>query len=474
MRRIWSFGLLNAAASSFTIFYALASKNNFYSATVYISKSNFAILVLLCALFYLIFLSAYFVRFVLFGALRPIEIEHIWENAYVSISETFLAMTIFREEFNVAFGFAFIFLLIVKGFHWLLRDRIDLIEQTLQVDKKFLVRNVTVAIGLMAINLHGVFKAVSHFRKYGPSIMILFGTEYCLLLIFLTHNIVRFIFNLIDISDTTPWEEKSSFVFYLELATDFIKLSVYLLFFGLVTKFYGLPIHIIRDLYYTVKSFAGRVKDLIRYKKAISNLEKKYPYATAEELAQTDKVCIICRDELTQNVKKLPCGHFFHFNCLKTWIERQQSCPTCRRQIFEDSPAASPQATIVHQNNEAMPEAVAPANIPPQAANQPIPALPRLQIGEIDEAIGENSTGPTPNTQIFDVKMPQKGLLPIVLLPEGQLAVMKDAHETPEIEEEEFLMSIESRLNQLVKELNAYKLRRKFRPSASVVYKEND
>ena len=26
--------------------------------------------------------------------------------------------------------------------------------------------------------------------------------------------------------------------------------------------------------------------------------------------------------------KKLPCAHIFHFRCLKTWLERQQSCPT--------------------------------------------------------------------------------------------------------------------------------------------------
>ena len=26
--------------------------------------------------------------------------------------------------------------------------------------------------------------------------------------------------------------------------------------------------------------------------------------------------------------KKLPCGHIFHFQCLRSWLERQQSCPT--------------------------------------------------------------------------------------------------------------------------------------------------
>ena len=34
--------------------------------------------------------------------------------------------------------------------------------------------------------------------------------------------------------------------------------------------------------------------------------------------------------------KKLPCGHILHFGCLKSWLERQQVCPTCRRPVSRD------------------------------------------------------------------------------------------------------------------------------------------
>jgi E3 ubiquitin-protein ligase synoviolin len=34
--------------------------------------------------------------------------------------------------------------------------------------------------------------------------------------------------------------------------------------------------------------------------------------------------------------KKLPCGHILHFGCLKSWLERQQVCPTCRRPVARD------------------------------------------------------------------------------------------------------------------------------------------
>lgn len=28
--------------------------------------------------------------------------------------------------------------------------------------------------------------------------------------------------------------------------------------------------------------------------------------------------------------KKLICGHLFHVHCLRSWLERQNTCPTCR------------------------------------------------------------------------------------------------------------------------------------------------
>ena len=63
-----------------------------------------------------------------------------------------------------------------------------------------------------------------------------------------------------------------------------------------------------------------------------------YPDATAEELASGDNVCIICREEMTTNAKKLPCNHIFHISCLRSWFQRQQTCPTCRMDVLQSQP----------------------------------------------------------------------------------------------------------------------------------------
>ena len=123
---------------------------------------------------------------------------------------------------------------------------------------------------------------------------------------------------------------------------DFMKLTTYLLFFSLIVVKHGLPLNMIRDVYITARSFVTRFRALTRYLSATRDMDRRYPNATEVELNDmSDRTCIICRDELAlpdpqaqgqtgpnTTPKKLPCGHIFHFTCLRSWLERQQSCPT--------------------------------------------------------------------------------------------------------------------------------------------------
>lgn len=135
--------------------------------------------------------------------------------------------------------------------------------------------------------------------------------------------------------------------------SDFLKLATYLIFFSIIITFYGLPLNIIRDVYITARSFVTRLRALHRYQTATKNMDQRYPNATAEELeSMSDRTCIICRDDMilhesgpeheqtpansdgpNTTPKKLPCGHIFHFHCLRSWLERQQSCPTWSVQV---------------------------------------------------------------------------------------------------------------------------------------------
>jgi E3 ubiquitin-protein ligase synoviolin len=207
------------------------------------------------------------------------------------------------------------------------------------------------------------------------------------------------------------------FVFYVDLITDFLKLSTYLGFFAVIVTFYGVPLNVVRDVYVTARSFITRLRDLMRYRTATRNMDERYPNATQEEMtAMSDHTCIICREEMmvqdtsTRNQanppgttvpardgpnmtpKKLPCGHIFHFYCLRSWLERQQSCPTCRRPVLDTT---TPTTGRVEQADALRGGAVAV----PQGAAAPFgPAadVPQPPAGHLNNLFRNMVRGPPP------------------------------------------------------------------------------
>lgn len=47
---------------------------------------------------------------------------------------------------------------------------------------------------------------------------------------------------------------------------------------------YGVPLHLIRELYEIFRNFRIRIADYIRYRKITSNMNDRFPDATPEEL----------------------------------------------------------------------------------------------------------------------------------------------------------------------------------------------
>ena len=210
-------------------------------------------------------------------------------------------------------------------------------EQVVQLPKGFIYK----IGGLLSLLIFGaafmVTDNVVSVLKKGPSMSILFANEYALTLVSLLGSCIRFTLNCMDaLNPDEAFEQRSTVIFYLDFFVDLFKLLIYTGFFAVVMAYYGLPIHIIRDLYVTIISFSKRVRDMIKYHQIMSSLQTRYPDVTPAELeACNDTTCIICREEMLTAVKRLPCGHFFHFKCLKSWLERQQVCPTCRKSVLD-------------------------------------------------------------------------------------------------------------------------------------------
>ncbi|CAI5956348.1 unnamed protein product [Closterium sp. NIES-65] len=336
------YAALSLATLLGVVYHAFYTREQFFPAMLYLSTSKICLVVMGNMAFVLLLLIGHIVKAVFLGKLREAEVERLHELSRHEIMETCLAMTIFREEFTFSFVGMFSTLLFVKIFHWLAQKRVEYIETTPAVSRLSHIRITVFMVLLLAMDCVLEFQAVSYLLKTrSASVRILFAFEYFILASAMLANIVKYVLYMVDTVMEGQWEHKATYIFYLELVKDLLHLLVYLAFFSIIFMTYGLPLHLIRDLYETFRNFRMRVADFIRYRRITSNLNERFPDATPEELERADSTCIICREEMT-SAKKLPCGHLFHVHCLRSWLERQQTCPTCRAPLLQ--PQAQPTA----------------------------------------------------------------------------------------------------------------------------------
>jgi E3 ubiquitin-protein ligase synoviolin len=405
----------SAVVANLVLMRAYYERPNFYSAAVYISQSTGSLMFLVNLVLIVAASFGYGLQRLFYGPLRPIETEQLYDKAWFAVSETLLAMTIFRDDLGMWFFAMFLCLLAGKVWQWIGEGRVEFLEQQPPANPKLfhtrLMSSLLLSVGFDIFMMQYCIDSI--LSEARPGVMVMFGFEYVLLATASISTLLRYTLSLVELfitqrqekareearriareqtrqqaaaagaeapvemeeevddddeGDVPGWEEKGRWVFYLDLATDFVKTLVYLGFFVILMTFYGIPIHIMRDLFMTIRSLLKRINDFIQYRNATRDMNTRYPDATAEELDR-ENTCIVCREEMRpwtqpgadgaqpgrrmderQRPKKLPCGHILHFGCLRSWLERQQVCPTCRRPVL-----ASATTQNTQRNNQANP-----------------------------------------------------------------------------------------------------------------------
>lgn len=484
MSRLKLFVAGSAVMANVVLMRAYYERPNFYSAAVYISQSTGSLMFLVNLMLIVAASFGYGLQRLFYGPLRPIETEQLYDKAWFAVSETLLAMTIFRDDIGTWFFAMFLCLLAGKVWQWIGEGRVEFLEQQPPANPKlFHVRLMSSLLFSVAFDIHMMQYCIdSILMDARPGVMVMFGFEYVLLAIASISTLLRYTLSLVELyvthrqekareearqltralarqsaeaggaeastaeeddeeeGDVPGWEEKGRWVFYLDLATDFIKSVVYLGFFMILMTFYGIPIHIMRDLFMTIRSLLKRIKDFVQYRNATRDMNTRYPDATVEEL-ERENTCIVCREEMKpwvqpgvdgaptgrrmderQRPKKLPCGHILHFSCLRSWLERQQVCPTCRRPVLSQTTAQT-----AHGNNAANPGA---QNQPNQPNQQRQGALQGFLGGNPQGAGGQpgqqilpqqpgQANAPAGNMRVFNFG-PIRVALGNLRLPQGQ------------------------------------------------------
>ncbi|KAL3872933.1 hypothetical protein ACJMK2_036105 [Sinanodonta woodiana] len=362
---------LSSVLSAIVVGNAYIQKKQFYPSVVYITKSNSSMAVLYLQAFVFVVLMGKLCRKIFFGQLRAAEMEHLIERSWYAVTETCLAFTVFRDDFSPRFVALFTLLLFLKCFHWLAEDRVDYMERSPIISWLFHIRAISLITVLFLLDMLFINHAYYSTLLKGASVQLVFGFEYAILLTVVFMTLTKYILHCIDIQSNNNWENKAVYLLYSELVTGCIKVLLYTAFMIIMIKVHTFPLFAIRPMYLAVRGFKKALHDVIMSRRAIYNMNQYYPDATEEDLQSTDRVCIICREDMIRDSKKLPCNHIFHTSCLRSWFQRQQTCPTCRMDILH-VPRQQPAAQQPPQQVQQQPQ-------PPNIQNM-FPGFPGMQM----------------------------------------------------------------------------------------------
>lgn len=367
-----SYYSLSLASLLALVYYAYYTQKQFYPTVLYLVSSKLSYVVAGNMMLASGLLVSRFVKSVYFGSLREAEVELLVEKGKYVFIETCFALTIFRNELTSPVLALFGALIFLKLLHKLSKCRMEYLEQIMPVPLATHCRVAFLLATLVVVDVAGAFFSLQYILKHGRSVLILFGFEFGLQLVYAANLSARFAIQVADAMLPNGLTSRGLYLMLADLVCEVVKLATYIAFFCLVFVYYGVPIHILRDVYAAYLSFYRKLVGFIKYLRLTRNLNSRFPDATPDEIAAAGS-CLVCREDMDGSAsaavagtgsKKLPCGHVFHLDCLRMWLQHQQACPLCRADI----PVAPVAGAAVPADNAAQPAALgANAVVPPEA-----------------------------------------------------------------------------------------------------------
>lgn len=134
----------------------------------------------------------------LFGPLRPSEIEQLYEKSWYAVTETCLAMTIFRDEVGGWFLVIFVSLLIGKVWGWIGEGRVEILEQQPPANPRLF--HFRLSLSLISSSLFEIFmlrySVQTVLLQARPNMMVMFAFEFAVLTVTSLSTAARYLISL--------------------------------------------------------------------------------------------------------------------------------------------------------------------------------------------------------------------------------------------------------------------------------------
>ncbi|XP_029283224.1 LOW QUALITY PROTEIN: E3 ubiquitin-protein ligase AMFR-like [Cottoperca gobio] len=287
-------------------------------------------------------LIAKMIQYIVFGPLRVSEKQHLkdkfWNFIFYKFIFIFGVLNVQTVEEVVMWCLWFSALVFLHLMVQLCKDRFEYLSFSPSTPMNSHVRVLCLLVSLLldccglAVGCGGLMGA-----SHGMHTFSFMAAECLLVTVRTGHVIMRYSIHLWDLNHPGTWENKGTYVYYtdfvMELAMLFLDLMhhIHMLLFGNIWLSMA-SLVIFMQLRYLFHEVQRRVRRHKNYLRVINNMEARFAVATAEELTANDDDCAICWDTML-TARKLPCGHLFHNSCLRSWLEQDTSCPTCRTSL---------------------------------------------------------------------------------------------------------------------------------------------
>ncbi|XP_067905819.1 E3 ubiquitin-protein ligase AMFR isoform X2 [Heterodontus francisci] len=292
------------------------------------------------------------IQYMVFGTLRVSERQHLkdkfWNFIFYKFIFIFGVLNVQTVEEVVMWCLWFAVLVFLHLMVQLCKDRFEYLSfsPTTPMSSHIRVLALLVSMLLSCCSLAVVCVLVGY--SHGMHTLSFMAAECLVVTVRTAHVILRYSIHLWDLNHEGTWESKGTYVYYTDFIMELNLLSVdlmhhiHMLLFGNIWLSMA-SLVIFMQLRYLFHEVQRRLKRHKNYLRVVGNMEARFAAATPEELASNNDDCAICWDSM-QSARKLPCGHLFHNSCLRSWLEQDTSCPTCRMSlnINEDNHAGDP------------------------------------------------------------------------------------------------------------------------------------
>lgn len=167
---------------------------------VHLSQSSLSLMVLVNLVFVVYGSFVYGLQRLFYGPLRPVEIEQLYERAWFAVTETCLAMTIFREEIGAFFLVMFTALVTGKVWGWIGEGRVEVLEQQPPANPRLFHARLSLSLVISLVYdtamLMYAFNTVV--QQARPTMMLMFLFEFAVLAVNSFQTGTRYIISLAE------------------------------------------------------------------------------------------------------------------------------------------------------------------------------------------------------------------------------------------------------------------------------------